>query len=470
MASADSRKEYAQLPLVEPDQPSNTAKTVGVPDNGLTCCFAVLSILTVGSLPLIVLLIWVCCSQSFQLWALQRPDNVIVRILYPMLLLLESLGFGGGEQPIIPTWKKAYKQWGNNFCATGQVYLGSMADVSKIVAGPQARAYRLGEHPLLPSSLPDIATSRCVFLLALSNKGAGGLGMHEAIRDCLDAYLFKTEAFEERKTDAYAEGLFVGVTEEYKALQDKSKFFSDQTIGIKRFMTKYIHYVMYGLKSETTDPADWDVLTKFFQGETPLMYYLWPFGVPDLSKSINTIAKIYGESVALKDFRESAAHWNLTKRELTTLMCSIMRIAGIQGTTVQAAVILTMWNEFWDKLDLENELDLERFIRECGRLAGAVTVSNHVATADFTCKIAGSDYTFPKGTNIAIPLMIAQIDPDYWGPDAEQFNYKREKLLEGSLLFNAFNGQGMRWCPGTALAMYTMKQLLKRLGKARRGT
>jgi hypothetical protein len=458
-------------PLATSNQPCNTQPTVGVPDNSLWCVFFLLSICTVGILPLIVVIIWICCSANFQLWALQRPDNCLVRIIYPLLLMLESLGFGGSVQPIIPTWRKQYDRYGNNFCATGQVWLGSWDDVSKAVEGPQARTNRLGEHPLIGSKLPDTKT-RCVFLLSLSNKPYG-LGLHEAIRACLDETLFKTRAFEDRKMDAYAERLFAGVVEEYKTLPNTAagSFFMDETIGLKRFLTKYLHYVIFGLKSEDANPADFDVLLKFEQGQTPIAYWMWPLGKPDMSKEIETITNLYLTSPALKDFRSKAEHFNLTQREIANLMCAIMRFAGVQGTNLQSTVVMTLYNEHWDKLDLDSDNQLERYIAECGRLSGGVTVSSRVATEDFTCTIAGSSYKFPKGTNIAIPLCIGQIDKTFWGPDAEQFNHNRDKLLDNALMFNGVgvtNARGLRVCPGQDLAMYTMKELLKRCGKVRR--
>lgn len=461
---------YEELPMS--NQPSNTEPTVGVPGNSLWCCFILLSIITGGLLPLVVLTIWICCSQSFQCWALQRPDNVLIRIIYPPLLFVESLGFGGGVQPVIPTWRKQYDRYGTNFCATGQVWLGSFKDVSAALKGPQARTDRLGEHPLIGSNLPDVKT-RCVFLLSLSNQPYG-LGFHEAIRLSLFENLFNTTAFANRKSDAYAESLFAGVVEEYRVLPHNAgeRFFSDETVGLKRFITKYLHYVIFGLKAEDNDPADFDVLLAFLRGQTQFFYWFWPVGKPDLSKDIETITNLYEASPALREFRSTAEHFNLTKRECANLMCVIMRFAGAQGTNLQSTTMMTNWNEVWDKLDLEDDGQLTRFICECGRLSGAVTVSSRVATEAFTCEIAGSSYTFPKGTNIAIPLCTAQIDKDFWGPDAEQFNMDRDNLVDNVMMFNSVGvveKRGLRWCPGTDLAMYTMKQLLKRCGTVRRG-
>eukprot|EP00929_Paragymnodinium_shiwhaense_P053423 TRINITY_DN2672_c0_g1_i2.p1 TRINITY_DN2672_c0_g1~~TRINITY_DN2672_c0_g1_i2.p1 ORF type:complete len:518 (-),score=81.87 TRINITY_DN2672_c0_g1_i2:275-1828(-) len=446
------------------------------------CCFVFHVFLLVIFAPIFAVL-HLCYPNSFQLWALQRPENCISKLFLPWIATFESIGVGATSK-VFPLWMR----WGNNFCAAGEVWLGSFADVSEALLSPQVRTYQLGEHPLQIGHLP--AESRCVFLLALSDKAAGGNGYHEAFRAAVQQYLFDAEAVEARRTDATAQGLIDQLEKDYGTMNTEmgGDFWNASEGGLKLFFTRYLHYVMFGV--DPNDSAAQAVLRNFFIGQAQLMHYLQPLGfLVNKSKDIEAVCEVYSRCPAFENFRENVpAHANMTKREICLLMVSIMRIAGVQGSTQLLTNVLggregtdyakTMETGKYhgrsylpelDKLDLENVDAVKRHIHEMSRLEPPVTVTHRVATEAFSCKISGQDYSFPKGTKVAIPMCLAAIDKAYWGDDAWQYDLQRSQLLESSMAFNSVGPKhGGRVCPGEALITSTAVTVVQRLGRFRR--
>ena len=181
--------------------------------------------------------------NSFQLWALQRPWNFLVRLLLPPVEIIDSIGAGNTDNTMF-----AYRNWGQNLCASGQVWLGSHADVSKALLNPQARNHWLGEHPLYRGSLPEGESGRCVFLLSLSGKAAGGTGDHEAFRQCMIDTLF-TDAARVRETDEMSQQLIHQTAEDFLK-QGSNDFYYGTDGGNTVFWTKYLHHVLFALDIE----------------------------------------------------------------------------------------------------------------------------------------------------------------------------------------------------------------------------
>lgn len=93
---------------------------------------------------------------------------------------------------------------------------------------------------------------------------------------------------------------------------------------------------------------------------------------------------------------------------------------------------------------------------------------DHVATKEFTVKILGKDHTFPKGTQIAIPIKLAMLDENMW-KNAHEFDMNRPNLVEKSMIFNSVgNETNGRLCPGKFLTMHMVTEILVGCGKARR--
>merc|ERR1719401_2174820 len=174
----------------------------------------------------------------------------------------------------------------------------------------------------------------------------------------------------------------------------------------------------------------------------------------------------------------------MTKHELAGATTIILRMAGIQGTQAMIKSITGRWGnppfpdsnyqtfkktDVWDKLDLDDAKAVDLYITEALRLTTAVTVSNRVATEDFSCKVKGHERHFPKGTNVGIPLALANTDPLQWGEDAHEFNMDRKGLLKNNVVWNGVGtrpGNG-RWCPGRERAMQIARGVIVRLGKIR---
>ncbi|CAE7207498.1 CYP714B2 [Symbiodinium natans] len=420
---------------------------------------------------IIEVIILICFKNSFQLWALQRPWNFLVRLLLPPVEIIDSIGAGNTDNTMF-----AYRNWGQNLCASGQVWLGSHADVSKALLNPQARNHWLGEHPLYRGSLPEGESGRCVFLLSLSGKAAGGTGDHEAFRQCMIDTLF-TDAARVRETDEMSQQLIHQTAEDFLK-QGSNDFYYGTDGGNTVFWTKYLHHVLFALDIE--DKAVLSTLDSLYTGSSALMHYLEPFGrtpIWDKHATIGTVADLYEKSAAFANFEVKPEYNSMSSRELALLMTAIIRIAGVQGSR------MLLWlctsgalhgnlqvdaRPIWDSLSLEDDDEVLRFILEVSRLSPPVTVSHHIAQEPFSCEIAGKTYSFPKGTNVAIPLVYANIDPTVWGEDAFEFNHNRPGLKEKHVGFNSVNGEGARECPGKGLVLRTTVRLLQEIGKKRR--
>jgi len=126
----------------------------------------------------------------------------------------------------------------------------------------------------------------------------------------------------------------------------------------------------------------------------------------------------------------------------------------------------------WDELDLDDTDAINRYIHECARLYSPVSVSHRVATEDFCCMIKGKLRGFPKGTKIAIPLGMSNVDEKQWGPTAKKFDMNREGLLENVTVWNSVgwkNGKHAgRECPAKEMVTTIVTEIVQRVGRQRR--
>merc|ERR1719401_1091155 len=79
----------------------------------------------------------------------------------------------------------------------------------------------------------------------------------------------------------------------------------------------------------------------------------------------------------------------------------------------------TVFNQtkVWERLNLDNDEELTKYIMETIRLKSVVSCTHRVASKDFNATINGHTQVFPKGTPIAIPLGLANLDRAFWGGD-----------------------------------------------------
>merc|ERR1711920_195484 len=93
-----------------------------------------------------------------------------------------------------------------------------------------------------------------------------------------------------------------------------------------------------------------------------------------------------------------------------------------------------------------------------------------MGTKPFSVGVNGTTRYYPAGTKIAVPLGLANLDPDFWGPTVYQFDLKRPQLKENLLSFNSKGAEHAgRECPGKALVMATLTEMLAKIGNVRRG-
>lgn len=428
--------------------------------------------------------------NNFQAWALQHPEEDLSRTLLPLISFVE--GLVANEPTFLSSKRRAF---GPNFCCAGQVVMGEFETLEAALTSPQARTWRLGTSVLDPNHAPNQDVGgRNVFLLSLSDEGAGGNCDHAAFRQCMQQYLLN-EAATERQRDAIARKLLDQLAADYRDMPHGSgaAFFTDGKRGLMRFLIRYLHYVLFGLNPE--DDTSMNLLTELYYIRQSPLYYLAGIdsllqslngkGPIDLSDLIEQAATIYEHSPALANFQEDQPEYNqMTRRELAKLMTSIMGIAALQGPLHLAYTSMGFRplpaypdqqtadidpTHYWDELNLDDRESVRLFLLECARLWAPVSATHRVATEPFTVTVESKEQTFPAGTKILIPMSLGLLDERFWGPTTYEFNAQRENLCPFHMGFHAVGERSAgRICPGKEVALDMLVDMLTTVGKVRR--
>ncbi|MDJ0518931.1 MAG: cytochrome 450 [Trichodesmium sp. MO_231.B1] len=428
--------------------------------------------------------------NNFQIWALQNPEKTFSKTLLPIINFIEGLA---ASAPTYLDYKRLV--FGPNFCCAGQVVMGEFAAIETALTSPQARTWRLGTTMLAKNHLPnqDIG-ERNVFLLALSDVEAGGSNDHEAFRRCLQDYITNDYAIA-RQQDATARELLDQLAADYIDMPHGlgGAFFSDDGRGWKRFLIRYLHYVLFGLNPNDKDTMDF--LTdlhytrlgtlRYFAVVSSLLEKLNIKGHKKMPELIDRTATIYEHSPAFANFDEQSDQYNgMTRRELAKLTTSIMSIAALQGPlhlgqTAMGDRPLPAYEgrntsniqptDHWDGLDLDDRESVRLYLLECSRLSAPVSASHKIATDAFTVTITGREQTFPAGTKILIPMSLGLLDESFWGPTTYEFDANRENLCPYHMGFHSVGDRSAgRICPGKDIAMNMLMDVIITVGKARR--
>ncbi|MEO0835748.1 MAG: cytochrome 450 [Cyanobacteria bacterium J06642_3] len=426
--------------------------------------------------------------NNFQAWALQYPENILSKLLMPLISFIEGLI---GNNPVYLDAKR--QTLGLNFCCAGEVVMGDFQTLSTTLTSPQARTWRLGTTILSRDHGAGVEDGgRNVFLISLSDEAAEGSTDHQAFRKCMNDYLIN-DAARERQQDSVAQKLRSDLAADYLEMShgNGGDFFTNDQRGWMGFMVRYLHYVLFGINPDDEAIA---VLTNlhytkkgtlhYFAGSSILeKFNLAGFGqVPEL---IEQVATIYENSPALVNFVANNPEYNnMTRRELAKLMVSVMSIAGLQGPlhlgrTAMGFHSLPAYQgretnqidttAYWDNLDLDNREAIKLFLLECGRLFMPVSAAHRVAVEPFTVNVAGKERTFPSGTKVLIPMLLGMLSEDFWGSTAYSFNPQRENLCPYHMGFNSVGDRSAgRICPGKEVALEMLIDVIRTVGQARR--
>jgi hypothetical protein len=382
-----------------------------------------------------------------------------------------------------------------------------------------------------PDHLPNIPDGgRLVFLLALSDEEAGGNGDKEAFRRCLEDYLTNARSLERAKDETSAR-LLEELAKHYKYMnhQPDGAFFTSEKKGLKLFLVRYIHYTLFGLDPDDKVTMDklmvrspshsdkrvcilsllafthlsslllrlYDYIQELHFTTNHAAYYIakvgnflnlcgsgrkWP-------RLIHEVADIYKASPAFQGFTVESKYNNMTLHEFSMLVTAIVGIAALLGPYHLAKTAMGNGNgdggflpeyedhhthkidirKIWDKLDLDDRDDVQKYLLECGRLWMPVSTSHHVATEPFTATIRGKEHTFPVGTLMLIPMIMAMLSEKFWGKDTYDFNHQRDNLCPYSMVFHSVGERSHgRICPGKSLALTMLTDALIVCGKVRR--
>lgn len=423
-------------------------------------------------------------SQAIQIRALTKPNGLCAKIV--------KSWFRVGQVHPGNQFKKRLT-FGQNFCYAFSVVLSEWDEVVNILSvTPQARTFRLGTASLAKDRLDGSKDGgRNLWLLSLSQEGAGGDGMHEAVREAFGQRLIVGAL--ERQKDSTAKKIMADMVKDYEDTLGKgTTFFTDRKRGMLPFFIKYLHYCMFGISP--SDHEKLDVLFSFYYdsiGTIAATYYLKGFNKVlnvfeknAYKKLLPQVIKIYENTPALKDLNTITSK-NITRNELAQAVIPLMSIAATVGPRhlLRVAMGADKFTKqipgaktdkidilhIWDNLDLKDRSEVERFLYEVGRLNTPVKNSHHVATEEFTVKMLGKDRTFPAGTVILIPFALAMTDKNIWGENAHDFDHNRPNLIENSMIFNSVgNKTNNRICPGKSLAMNMAIEMIIECGKVRK--
>jgi hypothetical protein len=428
--------------------------------------------------------------NDFQVWAIQNSEAGLSKAFLPLIGLVEGLLANN------PTYLYNKRQkFGSNFCCAGQVVLGDFETLTVALTSPQARTWRLGTTLLDAHHSPNQDVGgRNVFLLSLSDEGAGGSTDHAAFRQCMEHYLLN-EAASARQHDAIAQELLETLAADYKAMPHglDGAFFTDAHRGLRPFMVRYLHYAIFGLNPQDNDSMNF-LTDLYYTRQGPAHYtaklgrlfkQFNVMGQGDIADRIEKAATLYEQSPALANFQADQPQYNhMTRRELAKLMTSIISIAALQGplhivyTSMGFRSLPAYPNrktdqidptQAWDALDLEDRESVRLFLLECARLWAPVSATHRLATESFTVTISGKEQIFPAGTNILIPMSLGLLDESIWGPTTYEFNAKRENLCPYHMGFHSVGDRSAgRICPGKDIALDMLVDIIITVGKMRR--
>jgi len=322
--------------------------------------------------------------------------------------------------------------------------------------------------------------------LALSKNGAGGEGEYEQVRQWIEDYI-TNDAAKKRKNDAVAEKLLDELAKDYTEMGHGKggAFFADPKRGLLRFMVRYMHYVLLGMDPDAKDAID--VLSKFYFEDNAILHYFYSFKLIRRNKLFGQVTSIYKEAPALVGSRENDPKYNnMTKDEMASLMVALLAIAAQAGplalsNTAMGGAPLPSYvgrktseidpTHVWDKIDLDDRDEVERYLFECGRLWMPVSASHRVAQGRFTTTIQDKEYSFPKGTIVNIPMILGMLDEKTWGPSTYEFDHERKNLCPFSMMFNSVGDRtNGRICPGRDIALTMLTDMMIKIGKVRRAS
>lgn len=419
-------------------------------------------------------------GQLIQIRAIRKPG--LVRFL--SRLPCHQEGFDANNPDYLTNKRAAF---GENFCTAGQVVLGSYNAVVDSIMNPQARTFKLGTANLDPKHLPGklkLGPKRSIFLLVLSQKGAGGDGTHEGVRAAFFRYLVNADATN-RQSDKIGQALMDQLVEDYETMPRK-EFFASKDRGMDDFFIKYVHYCLFGINPHDTKKMK--TLYDFYYGNMATLWYFRGIGSIFnilkkfvISRGLRKVIKIYEDSPAIKALPENDPIFaSMSRFEFAHAVLPVMAIAAMVGPKhiLHAAMgnnKMPVYKEdkvkmdvpaIWKTIDLDDAKEVDAFIHEVGRLWCPVGHTHRVATEEFTVKMLGKDRTFPKGTVVSIPINMSMINKNVWGQNAFHFDHKRENVEKDNMIFHSVGSKhGGRICPGKWFAMNMMREILVKCGK-----
>ena len=408
-------------------------------------------------------------SSSTQLWCLRHP-NFLTRILLWLFYAVEVVIYSVKGAKTFLTQREDL--FGPNYAALGRLIVGEYAATAEIIAMPQKRGDFLGRARLKGNRLPT------GFLLALSDKGAGGDGLHETLASFFwDSLIVGAQS--RQQSDPRLQEIvdaFVAEVVEFGPQPTEKQV----TPPTQRMIIRYMMRVLFEL--DVTDEQVEKVQVLFYTGGPRTSYIaalVRPFALPEfllggLHKNTDEVVSWIEQSPVFADYQASDANANFSKKQWAELVMAIFGIAALGGSGNLVIRMLSGYPADQPVVNLDDDAAVMGVVLESARRKAPVNNINVILEKARSFKVNGDEVELPGGTVVAASIGLASLDGNEF-PDPDAFNPHRDNLQSALLNFNSVGYQqgtdtGRRACPGrnvaTVMGMSVFRDWRRALVKA----
>ncbi|KAJ1569546.1 hypothetical protein HK096_002760, partial [Nowakowskiella sp. JEL0078] len=328
-------------------------------------------------------------------------------------------------------------------------WVSKHSDVSKKIMGNQKRSNLIGtwqmEVPYVMSRISPIV---------FSNPSDG----HTAVRSLLISGTVGNEAAKARIREASK--LLAPIIKEWLALKsplDKGE--------LSKIVCRCLTTLLFG---EEFDPEVLKSVVAYQKNAADVLLprFAHTLAFYSTAKTLSKHSKIVSKALPLRrdtEFIAKAADNGIITDDACDTVTDLLLFAGVVGTSHLVTQVCKRLDENRaERLPLFKQ-NPTNFVFECSRLNPPVTSFTTICSEPTVVNFRGRSVEVPIGTPIQAVLSNANIDPEYWGEDANVF--KTERDYSKLVTWNGLLSSGPRVCPGYDIS----KIIALELGKAYTG-